>query len=136
VRSRLVFGSSHIPTKAVPSDKEIARKVLDVDETTSSCMRYVKGLGREVKNFDESKWNTNRERIVLEGNKLKFGQNEELRQKLIQTEEKIIVEASPSDKIWGIGMGESKAISSGESGWGLNLLGKALMETRRILKEE
>jgi ribA/ribD-fused uncharacterized protein len=143
VQKALLFGCVHssysahhikFQRGAFLSDKEIARKVLSVEETTSDRMRYVKGLGRKVKNFDETKWKTNRVRIVLEGNKLKFGQNEELRQKLIQTEEKTIVEASPRDKIWGIGMGETKAISSGESKWGLNLLGKALMDTRKALR--
>jgi len=113
------------------SDKAVARKVIEAD---GSNMRHVKSLGRQVENFNEERWAKERGRIVLEGNMLKFGQNADLREKLMQTGEKIIVEASPMDKIWGIGMGESKALSTNQSKWGLNLLGKALMETREKLK--
>jgi ribA/ribD-fused uncharacterized protein len=76
------------------------------------------------------------ERIVREGTLLKFGQNPHLRQKLEATEDKTIVEASPRDKIWGIGLGAKSALEKGEEGWrGLNLLGKALMEVRTMLRE-
>jgi ribA/ribD-fused uncharacterized protein len=117
-------------------DKEIARKVIDVTESSNQQMRYVKSLGRKVKNFDEWRWKKERERIVLEGNMLKFEQNEELKKKLLDTGEKIIVEASPTDKIWGIGMGEAKAVRVDRSQWGMNLLGKALMSTRKAIASE
>lgn len=77
------------------------------------------------------------ERIVLEGTLLKFRQNSDLRGMLEATGDKMIVEASPLDKIWGIGLGEKGALERGEAGWrGLNLLGKALMKARTILREE
>ncbi len=68
-------------------------------------MAYIKSLGRKVKGFGDATWVANRERIVLEGNLLKFRQIEELKKKLLATGDKVIVEASPRDRIWGVGFG-------------------------------
>jgi ribA/ribD-fused uncharacterized protein len=115
----------------------IARTVLGITGTSQSDMKRVKGLGRKVKGFDDKVWAQKRSQIVLEGSLHKFRQNEELRQKLLETGDKMMVEASPRDKIWGIGMSESKAFLSGSGHkWGLNLLGKALVETRKVLRDE
>jgi ribA/ribD-fused uncharacterized protein len=77
------------------------------------------------------------ERIVLDGTLLKFRQNPDLRRLLDATGDKMIVEASPLDKIWGIGLDEKGALERGKKGWrGLNLLGEALMQARTILREE
>lgn len=111
-------------------DEEIARQILAVDEVNYANMSAVKSLGRQVRNFDEEKWVAARERIVLEGNMHKFEQNEELKEKLLATGTKMIVETSPRDRIWGVGFGEKNALNMKER-WGLNLLGKALVETRR-----
>lgn len=77
---------------------------------------------------------------MREGNLLKFRQNQKLLDLLLATGDNVLVEASPRDKIWGIGMGEKKArtIAGGEEEkkWGLNLLGVALMETRDLLRRE
>ena len=116
-------------------NKEVARTVIGITGTSQKEMRSVKALGRKVTPFDEKVWTRERERIVLEGTLHKFRQNEELRKKLLATGEREIVEASPRDKIWGIGMGESKAVSAGRDKWGLNLLGKALVAARDSLKE-
>jgi ribA/ribD-fused uncharacterized protein len=117
------------------SDFEIARKVLDVTSTGKKAMSSVKALGRKVKNFDDAVWKKRREQIVLNGNVLKFTQNEQLKEKLLATGEKMIVEASPRDRIWGIGYGEKNALEHVDK-WGSNLLGKALVETRKRLREE
>jgi ribA/ribD-fused uncharacterized protein len=117
------------------SDLKIAREILDNKSTGQKAMGIIKALGRSVQNFDEAVWNARREKIVLEGNLLKFRQNEELKGKLLETGEKIIVEASPRDRIWGIGFGEKNALERMDS-WGLNLLGKALVEVRKRLREE
>ncbi|KAF8651604.1 hypothetical protein AX16_004671 [Volvariella volvacea WC 439] len=117
-------------------DSDVAREVLQVGGKGGGDMAYVKSLGRKVQNFDEGLWVERREDIVLQGNLHKFRQNPELRGKLLATGEKTIVEASPRDRIWGIGYGEKNAIDNRNAKWGLNLLGKALMETRRVLKEE
>ena len=69
---------------------------------------------------------------------MKFRQNEERKEKLLGTGNREIVEASPRDRIWGIGFGEKRALESEgvKRRWGLNLLGKALVEARRTLREE
>jgi ribA/ribD-fused uncharacterized protein len=107
-------------------DAETAREILEVSDDD---MGMVKALGRKVKNFDEAVWIRERKRIVLEGNLHKFGQNEELKGKLLATGKKRIVEASPRDKIWGIGFGEKNALKNRRR-WGTNLLGYLLEETR------
>jgi ribA/ribD-fused uncharacterized protein len=108
-------------------DPEMARGMLEVEDMAS-----VKALGRKVKNFEEDEWVSARQRIVLEGNLHKFRQNEELKSKLLATGIKKIVEASPRDRIWGIGFGEKNALKN-RGRWGLNLLGLALEQTRKML---
>jgi len=110
------------------SDDEIYSKIL-----ATNSPRDVKALGRKVKDFDEAKWGEERFRIVRQGNLLKFGQNEELKEQLLATGDKILIEASPLDRIWGIGYGEKNALRNKEK-WGANLLGKALMEVREELR--
>ncbi|KAF6842242.1 hypothetical protein CMUS01_03307 [Colletotrichum musicola] len=113
------------------SDPEVALDILK-----ASHPRQVKSLGRRVRNFEEEQWNEERERIVREGNLLKFRASDELRQKLLDTGERELVEASPMDRIWGIGFSPERAPGSDRRRWGLNLLGKVLMEVRAVLREE
>lgn len=110
-------------------DAEKAREILEEPDD----MAAVKALGRKVKDFDEAVWVSARKDIVREGNLHKFGQNEELKAKLLATGTKRIVEASPRDRIWGIGFGEKNALKN-ENRWGQNLLGWALEETRSELE--
>jgi ribA/ribD-fused uncharacterized protein len=118
-------------------DADIARRVLAIRGTTSADMRRVKALGREVRGFHERRWAEHRERIVFEGNLLKFAQNKELWEKLDATGDSVIVEASPRDKIWGIGIGEKRATAGGKEAWrGQNLLGQAITKVRTQLREE
>lgn len=94
----------------------------------------IKKLGRQVKNFDENVWVENRERIVYSGNLLKFMQNADLKELLLATGDAIIAEASPYDRIWGIGVSARAGLT--RSGWeGLNLLGTALMKVREELSK-
>jgi len=96
-----------------------------------------KALGRKVRDFDEAVWLEHRWDIVVEANMLKFGQNERLREYLLTTGDKVIVEASPFDRIWGIGMAASHAEAYDPAKWkGLNLLGFALMDVRERLRTE
>lgn len=97
--------------------------------------KTMKALGRKVKNFDEEIWKENRVDIVKNGNMAKFSQNKTLRTVLILTGDKILVEASPFDRIWGIGMGiNDKDIINPLMWKGENLLGFALMAVREELK--
>lgn len=96
----------------------------------------IRNLGRKIPNFSDDVWKEHRFQIVAEGSYLKFSQNEDLKEKLLATGNRELVEASPSDRIWGVGFAARYA-SDNRSVWGLNLLGKALMETReRLLEEE
>ena len=95
-----------------------------------------KKLGRKVKGFDATIWDEKKLDIVVEGNKAKFGQNPDLKEFLLATDNAILVEASPYDKIWGIGLDRETALNGCVEDWnGENLLGCALMEVRDWLKD-
>jgi len=97
-----------------------------------------KAFGRKVKNFDKNTWDKNAKKIVYKGNYAKFTQNESLKKELMDTVGTTLVEASPYDKIWGIGLSENDARAYSRSTWqGKNWLGEVLTELREnILKEE
>ena len=97
----------------------------------SSDPKIIKAIGREVKNFNVKKWASESKDIVIKGNMHKFAQNIELKGFLLHTDNKILVEASPYDTIWGIGMKESEKGVMNPHNWkGFNKLGFALMEVR------
>lgn len=97
----------------------------------ASSPKEAKSLGRKVKGFDEALWIHHRWEIVVQANQLKFQQNPQLGRFLLSTAPKVLVEASPVDTIWGIGMAQDAASILDPSTWrGLNLLGFALMEVR------
>ena len=96
--------------------------------------REQKRLGRSVKGFDQSIWEEHRERIVYEILFAKFSQNPDLQKTLLDTKETILVETSPYDRIWGVGLADDDPRIYDESQWlGLNLLGKLLMRVRETL---
>lgn len=101
----------------------------------SSDPQYIKQLGRKVENYDDKKWSEQRYDVVVFGNYLKFNQNNKLREWLISTKDQLIVEASPTDKIWGIGLSVKDA-RAGKEWQGDNLLGKAIMEVREKLNRK
>ncbi len=110
-------------------DEEILQEILKVDHPHDA-----KKLGRKVSDFDPSVWNTHKFEIVVKGNEAKFSQNSLLKEFLLNTKERILVEASPRDRIWGIGMGQSNEKVMNPNLWrGQNLLGYALMEVRDML---
>lgn len=91
-----------------------------------------KSLGRKVKNFNMRVWERNRKNIVYKGNYLKFTQNVGILKKFLKFKNPNFVEASPWDKIWGIGM-NSRVAPYNTSKWGLNLLGKILSKLHKKL---
>lgn len=110
-------------------DDEALKEIME-----SKDPKKIKDLGRQVKNFSEDLWNKKRYTIILNGTYAKFIQNKELREFLIGTKNKILVEASPYDKIWGIGMSADDENIENPLLWkGTNLLGFALMEVRQEL---
>lgn len=114
-------------------DKEILEKIMNENHPSA-----YKKLGRQIKNFDSKTWDEVKYDIVVDGNIAKFSQNEELKKFLLSTEDAILVEASPYDRIWGIGIDKDTAMKGGVDQWqGENLLGFALMEVRdELIKQE
>ena len=93
-----------------------------------------KALGRQVVGFDEDIWAQERMRIVVDANLGKFTRNAQLSDFLLNTGDQVLVEASPVDRIWGIGLAAEEPDTQHPSRWrGLNLLGFALMEVRDAL---
>ena len=113
-------------------DEEIAMRILFEGKNP----KQAKSLGRKVKGYNDEVWNKMRYKVMLRANLLKYLQNKDI-EKLLLNEEfdgKNFVEASPIDRIWGIGCDEATALDD-ESNWnGQNLLGKVLDEVRDILK--
>ncbi len=94
----------------------------------------MKHVGRSVRGYDERTWEAHRFNAVVRGNFAKFSQNEELKKYLLSTGSAVLAEASPKDKIWGIGLDAETAAKIPEMEWpGQNLLGKALMRVREML---
>lgn len=114
-------------------DGEIAQQILK-----TSHPRDQKKLGRKVKDFDVTTWQANAKEIVYQGNYAKFTQNDKLKEVLLATAGTTLVEASPTDKIWGIGLAENDARAHSRETWqGTNWLGEVLTQLREdLLKEE
>jgi len=108
------------------ADTAIAAQIL-----TATQPRDHKALGRKVANFDPAIWDREREQIVYAGNHAKFTQNTELLDVLLATRGTTLVEASPRDRIWGIGMAATDPRATDPTQWrGKNLLGKVLTKLR------
>ena len=111
-------------------DTEIADEIMKENNP-----REQKKFGRMIKNFDKVTWDSCCLGIVYRGNLAKFTQNTELGEQLLETGNRILVEASPLDKIWGIGMAEEDLGIEDPSNWkGLNLLGQAITLVKQHLK--
>ncbi|MDP5274204.1 NADAR family protein [Chengkuizengella axinellae] len=115
-------------------DHQIADKILK-----SSSPSEQKKLGRKVKGFDKDVWEANCKQVVYDGNYAKFTQNKQLKQKLLETKGTTIVEASPVDPIWGVGLSEDDPRILDRKTWkGTNWLGEILTQVREdiIAKKE
>ncbi|MGW5753293.1 NADAR family protein [Nocardia rhamnosiphila] len=111
-------------------DGAIAAEVLEAGSPGAA-----KALGRRIVGFDEELWGLHRFGIVVAGNVAKFGRHEELRRFLLDTGDRVLVEASPVDRVWGIGLAADDPRAEDPARWkGLNLLGFALMEARSALR--
>jgi ribA/ribD-fused uncharacterized protein len=111
-------------------DLEIAEEVLQ-----TSNPKDQKGLGRQIKSFNKDKWDSVCLGIVYKGNLEKFRQNPDLLAELLSTGDRLLVEASPFDKIWGIGMAEEDPGVDDPANWkGLNLLGWSITLVKQQLK--
>ncbi|OEU96127.1 NADAR family protein [Streptomyces oceani] len=96
-----------------------------------------KDVGRHVRGFDEETWARHRYEIVVAGNRAKFAAHGKLRDYLRSTVGKVLVEASPEDRVWGVGHSEDQPEAQLPSAWrGLNLLGFALMDVRQSLLDD
>jgi ribA/ribD-fused uncharacterized protein len=93
----------------------------------------VKKLGRQIKGYDDKMWECIRQGYMTYVCYLKFSQNAELKRELLETGNRILVEASPLDKIWGVGLNEQDA-AAGIPWRGLNLLGETLMKVREMVR--
>ena len=95
-----------------------------------------KKLGRNVSNFDGALWDQHNFEYVVAGNVAKFEQNPPYKDFLLNTKERVLVEGSPRDRIWAIGMGASNPDACNPTNWrGKNLLGFALMMARERLRQ-
>lgn len=95
-----------------------------------------KQLGRLVKNFDSGIWDINKENLVFNCCYAKFNQNLILKDKLLSTAPLTLAEASPWDKVWGVGLSEDNPLIIDPINWtGLNLLGQVLMKVREELNK-
>jgi hypothetical protein len=96
-----------------------------------------KALGRQVHPWDEGLWKQRREAVMLAATRAKFAQNSHLRQRLLETHPRRLAEASPFDKVWGIGLAPDNPLAQYPQNWkGENLLGQVLEQVRGELLEE
>ena len=110
-------------------DDEMLLRILAAESPAAA-----KALGRKVRGFVEESWNAHGFDIVVAGNVAKFGSSDELRDFLLSTGDKVLVEAAPRDRVWGIGLGKDDPKARHPDTWrGRNLLGFALMKARSIL---
>jgi ribA/ribD-fused uncharacterized protein len=111
-------------------DRKAERRVL-----TAGHPSQAKNAGRLVRGFDEQTWRRERFGIVVEGSVHKFTAHEDLREFLLNTGDRVLVEASPVDRVWGIGLAADDEAANNPERWrGPNLLGFALMEARDRLR--
>ena len=113
-------------------DDEAAQEIL-----RSSSPSEIKKTGRRVRNFVKEKWEEVCREIVYRGNRAKFTQNEELLKALMATCETELVEASPYDCIWGVGLSETDPRIHDPAQWrGTNWLGEILTQLREDLRKD
>ena len=113
-------------------DEEMARRIVDYGYEP----RDAKDLGRQVRNYKEEEWSKVRRDMMYKAILAKFKNNPSLKNQLLSTGNKILVEGTPFDSIWGVKIKWSDDRILDEKNWkGQNLLGKVLMDVRETLKK-
>jgi ribA/ribD-fused uncharacterized protein len=111
-------------------DRDMAEQIL-----TAPHPHAAKKLGGRVTGFTDETWKAHRLPIVVAGNQAKFTAHDDLRTFLLGTGDRVLVEASPMDRVWGIGLTRDDPRAQDPAQWrGLNLLGVALMQVREALR--
>ncbi|MER5451174.1 NADAR family protein [Streptomyces sp. NPDC002764] len=114
------------------ADPEAEQRILAAGHPSQA-----KKAGRLVRGFDEETWRRERFAVVVEGSVHKFAAHPELREFLLNTGDRVLVEASPVDRVWGIGLAADDEAAADPERWrGPNLLGFALMRARERLRQE
>jgi len=117
--------------KAVHFNDHATAAAIIAEQVPNNC----KKLGRRVENYDEFEWDRVRESNMFDACYNKFQQNQVLKKQLLATQSRLLVEASPYDSIWGIGLAEDNNDALDTAKWqGRNLLGHVLMNVRKKLK--
>ncbi len=113
-------------------DEQMAVRILE-----AGSPKQAKQMGREVKGFDGAIWDREKRDVVAEGSFQKFRQNKDLGEFLLATGDHVLVEASPVDRVWGIGLAADDKKAANPLLWrGENLLGFALMRARDRLRDK
>jgi len=113
-------------------DSETAEQILSTTDVGK-----IKALGRSVSGYNDTVWNGLRQIVVYEGLLEKFCQSEELKAMLLSTGEKVLAECAVQDRVWGIGLSMTDRRREDMTQWqGKNLLGFALMQVRKKLREQ
>lgn len=112
-------------------DDDSLNKIMNEDDPSEQ-----KALGKKVKNFDKIKWEAVAKDFVFKANMAKFTQNAYLKSYILSTEDETLVEASPTDTIWGIGLAETDPRALDPKQWrGTNWLGEVLMNVRKAIRD-
>lgn len=120
-------------------DEDTLDEIMDAEDPATQ-----KKLGRLVADFDEDTWQEEEDNgyprcwnIVWRGNMAKFSQNPHLLADLIATGDTLLVEASPYDLIWGVGLRASDPRIQNPENWrGTNWLGEVVTIVRSFLKND
>ncbi len=111
-------------------DTEMAKRIMETEDVAE-----IKRLGRLVSGYHDHIWNGVRQILIYEGLLAKFSQNQELKDKLLATEDAVLAECAVKDCIWGIGLSMHDPNRYDISKWkGQNLLGYGLMMARNRLR--
>ena len=112
-------------------DYDSAKKIME-----TSNPKEQKAIGRQVKSFKDDIWVKYCRDIVYDANYAKFTQNEDMLEELLSTGNKELVEASPYDRRWGVGMSEDNPFIQDKANWdGLNWLGEIITKVRENIKK-